>query len=412
MRCPDFAVMVEVDDADAARELPRRRRRAGARRRARSAATRAPTTTRSDDGGLAVGLVDDSALVFGTETAFKVAVDASRGRVAGRERRVHGARRRAPRRPAGHRSSSSRRRRSRPRSPPSDVDPADAQVLEPLLGGPLSEPIAATLTATADAASVEFAAMFDSAPTSRTESVAARRACRASPGSRPRVPDLGPSARARASTSSPTAACPGAGEIERQVERATGLDLGDGRLRAGSATRRPSSRAPRAPGFSAGLIAETSDPEGPRTLLDVAAEARRARTPACAPAARRRAPTTASRSASRASAAAPRRAWSAISSSRSSARPSTRRSTRARRSATTPSFQDGGRVARRRVSRRPVRLTCRSSSQVAELGADGDVRLRARSRPYLDAVSSRWSPAAGSRTGSRVARLTVSLADE
>jgi hypothetical protein len=60
---------------------------------------------------------------------------------------------------------------------------------------------------------------------------------------------------------------PGAGEIERQVRRATGLDLNDdvfGWL--GDAAAFVEGTA--APGFSAGLIAETSDPEAPRQALE------------------------------------------------------------------------------------------------------------------------------------------------
>jgi hypothetical protein len=59
---------------------------------------------------------------------------------------------------------------------------------------------------------------------------------------------------------------PGAGQIERRVREATGLDLGDdvfGWLGDAAAFVQGTG----VPGLSAGVIAETSDPEGPRAAL-------------------------------------------------------------------------------------------------------------------------------------------------
>ena len=84
---PDFALMAEVDDADAARTSSTWPPRGAPRAAARSAAT-AGSTTGVDDEGIAIGLIDDI-LAVGPEDAFKVAVDAARRRVAGREPGVH-----------------------------------------------------------------------------------------------------------------------------------------------------------------------------------------------------------------------------------------------------------------------------------------------------------------------------------
>ena len=145
-----------------------------------------------------------------------------------------------------------------------DVEPAVARVIEPLLGGPLSQPMAATLTATTDSASVDFASMVDDSTSLSTESSLLTE-LPAESWLATAVPELGPTLQ-RALDQLISSGLPGTREIERQVQAATGLDLGDdifGWL--GDAAAFIEGTA--APGFSAGLIAETSDPEGPRPLL-------------------------------------------------------------------------------------------------------------------------------------------------
>ena len=210
-------------------------------------------------------MLDESALAFGSETGLKVAIDAGDGESLAESDEYSERLDQLPDdplvsfffEPAAAIEASIMQ---------GDVDPATAQVLEPLLGGALSQPIAATLTATADTASFEFAAMFDSATDFATESSLLTEL----PGESwfaAAVPDLGSSLEESLDQLS-SSGLPGAGEIERQVMRATGLDLGEdvfGWL--GDAAAFVEGTA--APGFSAGLIAQTSDPEAPGPLLEV-----------------------------------------------------------------------------------------------------------------------------------------------
>ena len=109
-------------------------------------------------GGLAVGVVDD-ALVFGTETAFKVAIDASHGEsLADSDEYTE----RLDRSPTIRwpRSSPTRGgdRGDRSRRP---LRPRTCTCSSRCSPGRSQQPIAATLTVTADSASFDFAAMFD-----------------------------------------------------------------------------------------------------------------------------------------------------------------------------------------------------------------------------------------------------------
>ena len=140
---PDFAVMAEVDG---------RRRGVRLRRQTlieqspttaeRARPTRAPTTSSPD--GFAVGVLDETSLVV------RLRDRASRSRstpaTASRWPRATSTRSVSTRSPTTRwsRSSSSRRRRSRPRSCGATSARRRAQALEPLLGGALSQPIAAT----------------------------------------------------------------------------------------------------------------------------------------------------------------------------------------------------------------------------------------------------------------------------
>ena len=259
---PDFAVMAEVEDADAASDF--------VQKLIEQSPDEAEERTYEDTGyfvtgGFAVGVLDESALAFGSETGLKVAIDAGDGESLAESDEYTERLDQLPDdplvsffvEPAAAIEASIMQ---------GDVDPATAQVLEPLLGGALSQPIAATLTATADTASFEFAAMFDSATDFATESSLLTEL----PGESwfaAAVPDLGSSLEESLDQLS-SSGLPGAGEIERQVMRATGLDLGEdvfGWL--GDAAAFVEGTA--APGFSAGLIAQTSDPEAPGPLLEV-----------------------------------------------------------------------------------------------------------------------------------------------
>ncbi len=137
---------------------------------------------------------------------------------------------------------------------------------KPLLGGPLSEPIAAALTAEPDAASIDVAATIDSDAPASTESSLLE----GLPGGSwfaAALPDLGPTLERNLDQVS-NSGLPGAGQIEAQVEQETGLDLATD-LFAWLGDAAVFVEGTGAPGFSLGLIAQTSDPEGPRKLLDV-----------------------------------------------------------------------------------------------------------------------------------------------
>lgn len=261
---PDFAVMLEVDDADAARDFIGRVFDA-------DPATEEERTYRDTDyfysadlGGTAVGLIDDYALTFGTEASFKVAVDAAEGESL-----------------AGSDEYSSRLETlpddalaSAFFEPASVIEAAiasegaesaDAQLIEPLLGGPLSQPVAAALSATPQTASVDVAADVDSDAPDSTESSLLEQL----PGGAwlaAALPELGPTLE-RNLDQVTSSGLPGAGEIERRIEQETGLSLGPDVLDwLGDAAI--FAAGTEAPGFSAGLIAEASDPEAPRKLLD------------------------------------------------------------------------------------------------------------------------------------------------
>lgn len=140
-----------------------------------------------------------------------------------------------------------------------------AQALEPLLGGPLSQPVAASLSATPDAASLDISAMVDSGSSLGTESSLLA----GLPGGSwfaIAVPDLGETL-ARGLDQLASSGLPGAGELQRRLHAATGLDLSDDVFSwLGDAAAFVQGTG--VPGFSAGLIAETTDPEAPRALLE------------------------------------------------------------------------------------------------------------------------------------------------
>ena len=94
---PDFAALLAVDDADAAREFAHRAGESapGTRPAAQYAAFEYDYHVAPREPGVAIGIVDD-VLVLGTEPAFKVAVDASEGGIAGRHQEKVRSRKRKP----------------------------------------------------------------------------------------------------------------------------------------------------------------------------------------------------------------------------------------------------------------------------------------------------------------------------
>ncbi len=259
---PDFAAMVEVEDADAASEFLDGI--VGEDAAAEEQRSYEGNDYYTSEIGFTAGIVDESTFVFGTETAFKVAVDASQGESLAESEEYTDRIDELPDDALG----------SFFFEPAAAIEaaivsenlgPAEAQMIGPLLGGPLSQPIAATLTATPDSASVDIAAMVESVTALNVGSSLLTDL----PGGSwfaIAVADLGPMLERNLDQLS-SSGLPGAGEIERQVRERTGLDLGDdvfGWLDDAAAFVQGTS----SPGFSAGLIAETSDPQAPRALLD------------------------------------------------------------------------------------------------------------------------------------------------
>ncbi len=261
----DFGLMVAADDPDAARDFVQKvaDEDAAVDENRNYEGTDYVYETDTD---YAVGIVDDTALVFGSEESFKVAVDAAQGEaLAGSEdydshvaALPDDALATAFFEPATVIEAA---------IAAEDVDRADVQMLQPLLGGPLSEPIAAALTAEADAVSFDVAATVDSDAPASTESSLLE----GLPGGSwfaAALPDLGPTLERNLDQVS-NSGLPGAGQIENMVEQRTGLDLADD-VFSWLGDVAVFVEGTGAPGFSLGLIAQTSDPQGPRKLLDVA----------------------------------------------------------------------------------------------------------------------------------------------
>jgi Protein of unknown function (DUF3352) len=260
---PDLALIFEVDDVDAARSF------------VEHAISSDPgdsveRTYRGDDyyaspkEGVATGIVDDM-LVFGTEEAFKLAVDTSQG---------------------GQSLAESDEFVDRTDSLPDDalgtvfLDPgpvleaaiaADPSAVEglrmwkPLLAGPLSAPVAASLSATDDTASLDLATMVDGAD-GFDEAQPMVGDLPAGAWFAAAIPELGP-ALARTADELEKSGLPGAGALPGELRAATGLDLGDDILSwlggvAGFVEGTDAST------LKIGLIAEADDSEAPRKLVD------------------------------------------------------------------------------------------------------------------------------------------------
>ena len=219
---PDFAAMVEVEDADAASEFLDGI--VGEDAAAEEQRSYEGNDYYTSEIGFTAGIVDESAFVFGTETAFKVAVDASQGESLAESEEYTDRIDELPDdalgsfffEPAAAIEAA---------IVSEDLGPAEAQMIGPLLGGPLSQPIAATLTATPDSASVDIAAMVESVTALNVGSSLLTDL----PGGSwfaIAVADLGPMLERNLDQLS-SSGLPGAGEIERQVRERTGLDLGD-----------------------------------------------------------------------------------------------------------------------------------------------------------------------------------------
>ena len=395
---PDFAAMVEVDDADAARDSSQRvvdedpapeeqRSYEGTDYYASRAGTSPPgssTTTRSC-----------SAPRWRSRSP-----STPRRRVAGRERGVHAtASRRSPDDALGSAFFEPAGLIARPRRP-ATVDPGRRKALEPLLGGALSQPIAATLSATADSRQRRRRRGRPSRQTDMSTESVLLDGLPAGAWFAAAVPDLGPTLK-RTLDQLSNSGLPGAGELERQVRERHRARSAATTSSAGSATRRSSSRARAPPAFTAGLIAQTSDPQAPRSLLERGSELaeRDSGLRSSGPAGGRRLRVLDRRS--RGSAAAPRPGWSATSSSRCSAA----RSPRSLDPGETLGDDERFQAAVDALGDDLAPVLYLDLPSFFEVAAEGDPTAAPTTRrsPRTSTPSARWSPAAGSRTASRSA---------
>jgi Protein of unknown function (DUF3352) len=236
---PDLAVLVETSDEGAAADfLGGLAATDGSHARQRSYAGVGYDYFDGGLTGVAAG-VFDGALVVGTQTAFKVAVDASQGESLADS------------------ADYTERTAALPDDPIASVfvepaatidaaimsqgiDPASAVAIKPLLGGPLSDPVAATLSAATDAASIDVAAVVDSSTPVSTRSPLL--------GDLPgdswlavAVPDLGPKLE-RSLDQVTTSGIPGGRKLKRRI-RARPESRSSPACSTGSATRPGSSRA-------------------------------------------------------------------------------------------------------------------------------------------------------------------------
>jgi hypothetical protein len=260
---PDFAAMVEVDDVDAAGDFLQRLTDADPAQEVERSYDGTDYLA-SPSGDFAAGVVDGYALVVGTEMSFKLAVDAADGESL----------------------SESEEYTSRTDELADDplataffepaalvaaaeeaggVAPREAKAVEPLLAGALSQPVAATLSATEDSASIDLAASTESTEDVGTGS-ALLDGLPADSWFAAAIPDLGPTLQRTVDRLS-KGGLPGTGMLERRIRATTGIDLRADLLTwLGDAAVFVQGTAQ--PAFSAGLIAQTSDRDAPRRLLD------------------------------------------------------------------------------------------------------------------------------------------------
>ena len=266
---PDFALLLEVDDEEAAREL------------VDGAFASNPETTEErsygghdyafetdpSGGGFALGLIDD-AFFAGTEASFKVAVDSKDGQsLAASDEYADGVE-----------AIGGDPLATLLIEPGTVIEAAiaageiaseDAEPFQALVAGPLSQAMVAGLSV-ADAS----AALDVAVPTMETAAADSDAALierlPAESWAAVGVPDLGP-ALERTIDQLGASGLPGAGSIEAAVHRATGLDVTDDITAwLGDASAYVAGTTPET--LEAGLRAETTDSGGPQALLEAARE--------------------------------------------------------------------------------------------------------------------------------------------
>jgi hypothetical protein len=257
---PDFAALVEVDDAQAARGFLQELADQSTEQEEERSYEGSDYFTSA--GGIAAGVVDDTALVLGTENAFRVTVDSSEGEsLAESPEYIE----RADALPDDALASFFFEPAATVEAVivSEGVDPEQARMWAPLLDGLLSKPIAGALTATPESVSVDLAAMLHPDVLLGADSSLLTEL----PGSSwfaIAVPELG-QALDHALDQLLSSGLPGARALEQQVLERTGVKLGDVFEWLGDAaafvagTERSQIRA--------GVIAETDDPPAARDVL-------------------------------------------------------------------------------------------------------------------------------------------------
>ena len=261
---PDFALILEAADADAAGSFVDRVAELDpATARMRSHAGVDYYALGAPDGA-AIGLVEN-AVVVGTEMSLRVAVDAADGQSLA-ESEEHAARAAALGEDLLATASLDPAAVLEAATTSGDVARADLRPVEPLLDGPLSEPIAIGLSATPETATADFVAMVDD----RREIATDVSLLEPLPGDSwlaAGMPDFGPTLRLLLDKLS-NGGIPGGSSIVERLRNETGIDLVTN-LSAWVGDAAGFARGTAFPGLSAGVIAEASDPRRARASIDL-----------------------------------------------------------------------------------------------------------------------------------------------
>lgn len=261
----DYAALVDVTDAGAANDFITKATEASKDKTEQRTYNGTSYTFDTTD-STAVGIVDDRALVAGSEPAFKVAVDAAGGEsLAGSDEYTShldplpdDALATAFFEPGQLISAG---------IATGDVNAADLRMVKPLLGGLLAKPVGAALTVQSDSASIDVASTLDSDASTSTESALLENL----PGDAwlaAALPDLGPTLE-RTFDQVTNSGLPGGRHLESEVRRMTGLDLSQDVFSwLGDAAGFISGTG--SPGIKFGVVAQTTDTNGPRKLLAAA----------------------------------------------------------------------------------------------------------------------------------------------
>lgn len=260
---PDFALIAQASDPAAADGFVDDLVEAGpAPAVARSYRGTEYYALRGDGGVAAVGIVGD-ALVAGTEASFQVAVDATKGESLA-ESEDYAARADALGEDLLATISLDPSSVIEAAIASEDVARRHARRLEPLVGGPLSAPLTAGISGTEGSLTTDFAALVESGGEYATDSSLLEPLPSGS-WLALALPDLGRTI-GHALDRIANSGLPGSDSMADRVRAETGFDLRAG-LTDWLGDAAAYARGTAVPGLSAGVIAQTTDPDRPRPLL-------------------------------------------------------------------------------------------------------------------------------------------------